>query len=260
MRATLLLLSSLLGLSLAGVGQVSPTLTTTTLLSGHLDQAPSGDTVRLWVGAHRLKAPVSPTGDFQLVVTGLTRAGFVDFSVDRQRAPLYLTPGDQLRLTLDYPHFDESLRFTGRGATANNYLTQARWQFEEGPALRPQDRWTTTTTPAQAQAGADAFRTQQLAFLTAYNQQYPLPAEVQQAATARITLLWARLLLRYPATHLRLAQTAPSLPDDYYAFLRKLPATTFIATVERTPDDNTLATRSLQAYSYRPAPTGSLPT
>lgn len=68
----------------------------------------------------------------------------------RQHTSSYLSPGDQLRITLDFPRFDETLRYTGRGADANNYLAQSLYKFEYGPAgavPRPQEQLTPATTP-----------------------------------------------------------------------------------------------------------------
>lgn len=258
MRFSLLLPWLLAGY--ACVAQASQPLAATTLLSGHLDHAPSGDTVRLRVGAQLLKTPLSPTGDFQLVVTGLSQARFVDFAYARQHAYLYLTPGDQLRLTLDFPHFDESQQFSGRGAEANTYLAAAYQQFESGTQPRPQDQLTAATTPAQVRQLADKFRAQRLAFLATYNQQHPLAAGFQQRATEHITLQWAQFILNYPAAHQQEAHTVPSLPADYYDFIRQLPAALFVVSSERSPSDNTLAITTLQAYGYRLAPTGHLTT
>jgi len=258
--ATLLLVFALLGLGYPGATQPLPSLATTTALSGHLDHAPGGDTLRLRIGTQLLKTPLSPTGDFKLLVPGLSQARHGSVSYARQQAVLYLTPGDQLHLTLDFPRFDESLRFTGRGANANNYLAQAFWRFEAGQQPRPQDQLTATTTPGQARQAADAFRAQQLAFLATYGQQHPLPVDFQQLATGHITLQWAKLLLTYPETYLQLAQRAPDLPVDYYAFLRQLPATTFAPSAERSPVDNTMTIQCLRGYGYRLVPTGHLGT
>ena len=71
---------------------------------------------------------------------------------------------------------------------------------------------------------------------------------------------WAQGLLTYPEAHLRLAQQVPSLPADYYAFLRQLPANTFAPSAERSPLDNTLTFQFLRGYGYRLAPTGRLGT
>ena len=142
----------LLGIGHPGTTQELSSLAANTVLSGHLDYAPSGDTVRLRIGTQLLIMPLSPTGDFKLVVPELSQARYGSLSYARQQTSLYLTPGDQLHLTLDFPRFDESLRFTGRGANANNYLAQAFWRFEAEQQPRPEDQLTATTTPGQAPA------------------------------------------------------------------------------------------------------------
>ncbi|WP_236705194.1 hypothetical protein, partial [Hymenobacter sp. AT01-02] len=39
-------------------------------------------------------------------------------------------------LTLDFAHFDETVRYTGRGAAANNYLARFCGAFRPRPLLR----------------------------------------------------------------------------------------------------------------------------
>ena len=90
-----------------------------TRFGGHLAHAPAGDTVRLWVGERQVKTPLSPTGDFQFEFTDLRATTPVHFKFARQNTRLYLTPGDQLRLALDFQKFDESLTYSGRGAAVN---------------------------------------------------------------------------------------------------------------------------------------------
>ena len=101
--------------------RVSPAVT---IVEGHLDHAPAGDTIRLYYGNQQTRAVVDPGGDFKLLVNGFSEASFASLAYARQRTALYLTPGDRLRLVLDFPHFETSLRYSGRGATANNYLAQ----------------------------------------------------------------------------------------------------------------------------------------
>ncbi len=80
-------------------------------------------------------------------------------------------------MTLDFPRFDESLRYTGRGATASNYLAQALWTFEFSPAVAAA-RAATTAKPtlAQLRQGADANRQARRNFLATYAQAHPLRA------------------------------------------------------------------------------------
>ena len=234
-------------------------LPATVTLRGHLDHAPAGDSIRLEYRGHygrqlAIKAPLSAAGDFAVVLTDLKSAAPVLFTYARQHTSLYLTPGDDLQLLLDFAHFDESVRYEGRGAAANNYLAQSLWKFEYGPAravLRPQEQLTATTTAAQMRQLADAFRQQQQAFLAAYHKQNPLPPAFHRAAAAHINLKWAFNLLDYPAQHYYLAKQAAVLPATYYDFLPKLPTGTLelpSETLDRGIDDNTLVMRCLDSY------------
>ena len=54
----------------------------------------------------------------------LDKSGYYTFRVGRERAPLYLTPGATLQLTLDASQFDESITFSGSEAAENNFLAK----------------------------------------------------------------------------------------------------------------------------------------
>ena len=227
---------------------------TATVLIGHLDHAPAGDTVRLWVGQQQVKTPLGPTGDFQLVVAGLRSASAASLSYVRQRTPLYFTPGDQLHLTLDFPRFDETVRYTGRGAAPNNYLAQALWRFQGRPSLpHPQQQMTPATTPGQMRLLADGFRRQQQAFLAAYAAAHPLPAAFQRQVALDIDLERARVLLDYPGYHRAVAKQPTTLPAGYYDFLRQLPRPQLDEQATREP-----VLRFLSAYGGRLLPDGPL--
>ncbi|MDO7848102.1 TlpA disulfide reductase family protein [Hymenobacter sp. M29] len=239
-----------------------PAPPTTATLSGHLDHAPAGDTLRLAYGAHQgrqqLRAVLSPTGDFTVKVPDLQAGTPVDFYYARQHASLYLQPGDNVRMTLDFPAFDESLRFTGRGADANTYLAESLWQFEFGPgsaAARPQP----TTTPAQMRQQADAFRQTRRAFLASYAKAHPLPADFQRAELLDMDLGWAVALLEYPGAYRSLAKQEPVLPATYFDFLQQLPLQQFDQYLgERGGKGNTAVMRFLSSYANRLAPGGLL--
>ncbi|PKV52705.1 thiol-disulfide isomerase/thioredoxin [Aquimarina sp. MAR_2010_214] len=50
--------------------------------------------------------------------------GSYGFMIGRERSSLYLDHGDQLELTIDTKQFDESIKYTGTAADANNYLAE----------------------------------------------------------------------------------------------------------------------------------------
>ncbi|MGI4885307.1 MAG: TlpA family protein disulfide reductase [Janthinobacterium lividum] len=237
------------------------------VISGHLDHAPAGDSVRLYYGRHyqqgQVKAPLSSSGDFKLVLNDLTDGTPITFKYAGQQTSVYLGPGDDLHLALDFLRFDETVRYTGRNANVNNYLAQSLYKFAYGPAgsvPRPQDQRTETTTPEQMRQFADAFRQQQRSFLTAYAKAHPLPADFKQDVGFQIDLQWANTLLDYPEYYRSAAHQAAALPASYFDFIKLLPLKTIAAYAkeERGIDENTLLIRFLNGYSQYLVPSGNL--
>ena len=103
------------GLALAAA-TLLPAAPPVTVLRGHLTHAPAADTVQVWYTHSQpdptrpAKAGLSPGGDFELRLTDV-QAGSASLDYARQRTQLYLTSGDQLTLTLDFPRFNETVRY-----------------------------------------------------------------------------------------------------------------------------------------------------
>ena len=239
-----------------------------TRFSGHLAHAPAGDTVRLFVGEQRVKAPLDPSGDFQFEFKDLQATTPVHFTYAGQSTRLYLTPGDQLRLALDFQEFDKSLVYSGRGADVNNYLAQAQWKFEyssPGNEPRPLDqlRAKPDMAPAEMRRNADAFRQRQRAYLAEYAQAHPLPAAARHDAEFAIDLAWGTQLLNYLAIT-RANSTAEAGPNQavdpaYFNFLPQMPLRELTQHM-RGLDENTAVLQFLNAYQDRLTPSGKLST
>jgi peroxiredoxin len=222
------------------VASGAPPVPTHTIVTGHFTHAPAGDSVRVRYGTHHAQAALSATGDFQLALPDVKSATAAELSYAGQRTLLYLLPGDQVHLTLDFARFDETLVYTGRGSAANNYLARSLWQFEYGPGehtSRPLDQLTVTTTPAQVRAQADAFRAQRQAFLRTYAAAHPLPAVFADDATQHINLQWASTLIAYPGVYKLRFDEAAVLPETYFQFMAQLPLTTLEAYLQRNPSE-----------------------
>jgi peroxiredoxin len=226
-----------------------------------------GDTVRLFVGERRVKAPLSPSGDFQFEFKDLSAATPVHFEYAKQHTRLYFAPGDQLRLALDFNEFDKSLVYSGRGSDINNYLAQAQWKFEYGPpgdTPRPMDQLQRTTTPAEMRQYADTFRQKRRAFLADYAKAHALPASFQHNQDLLISVQWAVQLLDYIGYRQAQQATAEApgtevVPPSYFSFLQD----GFMKELSqhfgnRGIDENTLVAQFLYNYQKRLAPTGQL--
>ncbi|WP_201980534.1 TlpA family protein disulfide reductase [Hymenobacter rubidus] len=245
----------------------TPTPPAQATLSGHLDHAPAGDSVRLEYHGHiyhqRVRTVLSPAGDFRMTVPDLKGGTAITFSYSGQRTTLYLAPGDDVRMTLDFPRFDETLVYTGRGADVSNYLAQALWKFEFGPAGdAPRPEFTPTITAEQLRQTADQFRAQQQAFLTAYAKAHPLPADFQRSTALDIDLKWGRKLLEYPAYRRNIVKAPAQLPANYFDFLAQLPLKQLdrYIKLDRGTESNGALMWFLNAYSNRLAPDGTLGT
>ena len=240
---------------------------TTATLSGHLDHAPAGDSVRLEYSGHyghqRVRAALSPAGDFKLTVPDLNGGTPISFSYARERTGMYLSPGDQVQITLDFAKFDETVKYTGRGSDVNNYLAQSLWKFEFGPQDKalPHPLIQENTTPVQIRQQADAFRQAQRDFLNSYAKAHPLPADFQRNALIDIDLNWAISLLEYAPIYRRVAKREPTLPPAYFDFLQQLPLKQFDPYVkDRGMAGNTAMLRFLTGYSNFLVPSGKLTT
>ena len=239
-----------------------------TRFSGHLEHAPAGDTVRLFVGERRMKAPLSASGDFQFKFKDLQATTPVHFTYAGQSTRLYLMPGDQLRLALDFKEFDKSLVYSGRGSDVNNYLAQSQWKFEYSPPgddLRPLDqlRQKPTTTPAEMRRYADAFRQRRRAYLAEYVKAHPLPDAARRDAEFGIDLAWGTQLLSYLAISRAqsTSETGTGQPVDpaYFSFIAQLPLSE-LGQHMRGLDENTAVAQFLYAYQDRLVPSGKFST
>ena len=244
----------LLAAALAGPAP-APLVTT---LRGHFDHAPAGDTVRVMQNEKRLKMPLSASGDFQFEFKDLAQNLPVTLSYAGQLTELYLMPGNQLVMRLDFPDFDKSLTYSGPGSAVNNYLAQARYKYKygsEGDLPRPENHL--DATPADIRCLSDAFRQSRLAFLTSYAQAHPLPADFQRDERLTIDVDWATALLLYAYKHQPTTPNQP-LPESFYSFLREVPLPEVNRHLGRSIIDNSLVANLVMGYQFRLAPAGYL--
>jgi thiol-disulfide isomerase/thioredoxin len=172
-----------------------------------------------------VEARLSATGDFRLVLPRLAAPTEVRLGYDNSYATLYLTPGDDLRLTFDPARLEQTLAFAGRGANANNYLTQSGLvASQDDEARRTPDAQASRLSAADLRRVADAYRQRRLAALTAYAAARPLPAAFVRQQQQALEAEWASTLLSYTVRQsaARVRDGYATLPVGYYDFLREL--------------------------------------
>jgi hypothetical protein len=242
------------------------------IIKGHINHAPLGDTVwleyRPHLGRRAQRVRLSSSGDFEFTLHDMTGPTHASVYYAGQRASLYLTPGDQLKLTTDFPRFRESMHYTGQGASANNYLARAYAKFEyvSPGAFRPDINSFSfiCESPTQERQRTEVFRKERHDFLATYQKQYPLPEAFRTHAAAHIDLLWTRIILTYTGDHPRLARTRQqqlvlgtasptiAIPADYFTFMQQLAPSTFSLpseTIDRGYDDTQLVYECLDLYA-----------
>jgi thiol-disulfide isomerase/thioredoxin len=201
------------------------------VLRGHVDK-PTARVISLsygpdWRGqlTQTVEARLSAAGDFQLALPRLAGPTEARLGYDNSYATLYLEPGTDLRLTFDPSRFEASLAFAGRGANANNYLTQsALAASRDDEAGRTPDARAGHLSAAELRRAADAYRQQRLAALAAYAAARPLPAAFVRQQRQALADEWANSLLSYSARQSaeRRQGGYATLPVGYYDFMRDM--------------------------------------
>lgn len=172
-----------------------------------------------------VEAKLSATGDFRLALPRLAAPTEVRLGYDNSYATLYLTPGDDLRLTFDPARLEQTLAFAGRGANANNYLTQsALVASQDDEARRTPDAQAGRLSAADLRRVAAAYRQRRLAALTAYAAARPLPVAFVRQQQQALEAEWASTLLSYTVRQSaeRVRDGYATLPVGYYDFLREM--------------------------------------
>jgi peroxiredoxin len=101
---------------------------TKTVLSGIIEN-PKSEFVHLTLGDSILTEKLDKTNSFNFEIN-ITKSGYYRFDHE-EHTELFLSPGKNLRLSLDTKRFDESLLFTGDLAAENNYLSWQSLEFEK---------------------------------------------------------------------------------------------------------------------------------
>jgi len=162
------------------------------------------------------------TGAFSAVfdLSKPTEARFVH---GKESAPVYLSPGDELTLSLNAEQFDETLTYEGKGAAPNNYLISKFLLDEqmeealEGPAyLLPLEAFTQY---------ADSAYNVRLAHLQDFFKSQKAPEGFMDLMKASLKSEAILDKTRYPMYHQYYAQLQEplELPEDYHAYWDELP-------------------------------------
>ena len=241
-----------LSLALGLVAQ-TPTLPLT-ILRGHIENALATDSIHLIVGFKHTTIAVNKRGNFFCKLTSLKQPAPIKFEYGDHQTQLYLTPGDQVAMRVDYQQFNKSLTYRGRGSRVNNYLAKSDYTFEYG---RPAGALRTTSfpkgTPADASKAADSLRQARRDFLTAYDKTHPLTPAFMREQQVAFDCSWATQQLGYAFKH-----PADTMPAGYFDFMRQVPVREVERLSARGLLDNSRLANLVIGYPGRLAPQGKL--
>jgi thiol-disulfide isomerase/thioredoxin len=99
------------------------------LISGRVDNTTDNKVV-IKNGEFNIEIAIESGGTFADTLR-LSEAGFYTLSIGREITSMYLKNGDDLNLVLDANQFDETLSYTGKGSSENNYLAAKQLNIEK---------------------------------------------------------------------------------------------------------------------------------
>ncbi|WP_317206629.1 TlpA disulfide reductase family protein [Hymenobacter sp. 15J16-1T3B] len=216
-------------LLLGACSQTAPTGQPVTV-SGHIDH-PKDPKVYLTLfrdplhlHSDTVSARLNAQGNFRMTLPQVEAPGEAVFTQGGETANLFVEPGDELRLSLDTEQFDETLKFTGRGAAANTYLAQSFLRFDDGENASPM-RFVFGKTPAQMTQQVEADEHQRQDFWQKYTAQHPVTPAFRAYAQQQLAYNAAnqRLLCTMFYRHLHKDdRPAAPLPAAFLASLQPL--------------------------------------
>jgi thiol-disulfide isomerase/thioredoxin len=97
----------------------------TVILNGEIKNAVGIDSVMLRpevaVESKNITTKINEKGIFKFTFE-ISKPTFFSFNCGKEYTNLFLSPGDSVFISIDYPQFDSTLKYSGTGSEANNYL------------------------------------------------------------------------------------------------------------------------------------------
>jgi thiol-disulfide isomerase/thioredoxin len=132
---------------------------------------------------------------------------------------MYLQPKKDVKLTLDTEQFDETITYSGEGATPNNYL--AKHYMLRETEMGERYAWETNLKPNEYKAKVTALRDKELALLKSMKP--TLPAQFYKDQQYESQYNWASSLNLYPVIHAHFTKTDKAEMDsDYMSYTKEV--------------------------------------
>ncbi|WP_377179071.1 TlpA family protein disulfide reductase [Namhaeicola litoreus] len=137
---------------------------------------------------------ISTDGSFNDTLENIV-TGYYRISLDKESSTIFLSPGTDISVNLDYQQFDETLIFEGNGSAENNYLSATYLKNENmGDTLTY--AYLGSLDEASFIKTALDLKTKQLAFMTS---QLGISEEFKELEEANLLYTWANRMQNYEA-------------------------------------------------------------
>lgn len=158
------------------------------------------------------EAELDSSGAFS-VSFDLEAPTYMTFKNSNESSAMYVSPGDELNITIDTDQFDETIKYSGTGAERNNYLA-ARYLMEEEMG-QGQKFW--EVAPEKYIAWSDSFVNVKTSWIGEQLKDAPDFMAMEQEA---VVLNANMERLRYPRYFEHYNKDVELvLPEDFYAFI-----------------------------------------
>jgi thiol-disulfide isomerase/thioredoxin len=163
---------------------------------------------------------VGADGTFHIKLD-LDSAAYLRFFYNDEYASMYLQPGDSIHLTLDTEMFDETIKYSGKGAEANNCFAGLYLLDENvNSKMAYMDRY--LMAPLEFRAYADSVKTLKSEFVNNFHATQALPQRFMDDQLATFLYDWAADLEDYSASVVHVQNPdSVVIPEQYYSYLQE---------------------------------------
>jgi hypothetical protein len=151
----------------------------------------------------------------------LNEAAYFTFNDGNETSELYLSPGNELSMTLNTEEFDESISYKGKGEIPNNYLA-GKFLLNEKMVFSPgKDLYLKNMEDFSKQV--DSVKDVRIEYLKKELGPYPDYADFMEQEKSRAIFEWAYVKNNYPSYHRYYTKKEDfEVDDDYYDFMDEI--------------------------------------
>lgn len=177
-----------------------------TVVAGKITN-PQSDSVYMYLPDREKAFVLNEKGEFYDTIR-LDKKGYFYFSDGREQTEFFLFPGDSIYISLDTRQFDESIRYSGKGAEKNNYLA-AKFLKEEAVGTSSAQLFSMSPTDFKQK-----FETHTLALEETLEASSAEP-KFKEIEKRNLRYGYLSLLAQYPEAYEYFTGKAPDLPEGY---------------------------------------------